>query len=87
MIGHCCAIQIPKGKLERLLANERGPIYKSLADLRIATDELSQEESAYGVAESARVFFCSAPAPLTHRASRSRSTGPQEPDHRRSAAG
>ena len=46
----------PKGKLERLLA-ERGPIYKSLADLRIATDELSQEESAYGVAESARVFF------------------------------
>ncbi|MCB1208100.1 MAG: NAD-dependent epimerase/dehydratase family protein [Verrucomicrobiales bacterium] len=47
----------PKGKLERLL-EERGPIYKSLADLRIATDELSQEESAYGVAESARVFFC-----------------------------
>ena len=43
-------------KLERLI-QERGPIYKSLADLRIQTDDLTQEESAYGVAESARIFF------------------------------
>lgn len=46
----------PLQKLERLLA-ERKPLYKELADLRIQTDELSQQESAYGVAESARVFF------------------------------
>lgn len=46
----------PRVKLERLI-QERGPIYKALADLRIQTDELSQEESAYGVAESARIFF------------------------------
>ncbi|HEY1084539.1 MAG TPA: shikimate kinase [Prosthecobacter sp.] len=46
----------PLQKLERLLA-ERKPVYKELADLRIQTDELSQQESAYGVAESARIFF------------------------------
>lgn len=46
----------PLVKLERLLG-ERKPIYKQLADLRIQTDELSQQESAYGVAESARIFF------------------------------
>jgi len=46
----------PLAKLERLLA-ERKPLYKQLADLRIQTDELSQQESAYGVAESARIFF------------------------------
>jgi len=46
----------PLQKLQRLHA-ERKPLYKSLADLRIQTDELSQEESAYGVAESARIFF------------------------------
>lgn len=46
----------PLQKLQRLLA-ERAPAYKALADLRIQTDDLSQEESAYGVAESARVFF------------------------------
>ena len=46
----------PLVKLERLLA-ERKPLYKQLADLRIQTDELSQQESAYGVAESARIFF------------------------------
>lgn len=46
----------PRVKLERLI-QERGPVYKALADLRIQTDELSQEESAYGVAESARIFF------------------------------
>jgi hypothetical protein len=42
--------------LQRLLA-EREPLYRELADLRIQTDDLSQEESAYGVAESARVYF------------------------------
>ena len=46
----------PKQKLESLLL-QRGPIYQSMADLRIQTDELTQEESAYGVAESARIFF------------------------------
>ncbi len=46
----------PLVKLERLLA-ERKPMYEQLADLRIQTDELSQQESAYGVAESARMFF------------------------------
>jgi shikimate kinase/nucleoside-diphosphate-sugar epimerase len=46
----------PELKLRRLL-EERGPLYRELADLRIQTDDLSQQESAYGVAESARVFF------------------------------
>lgn len=46
----------PLVKLQRLLA-ERGPLYQELSDLRIQTDDLSQEESAYGVAESARVYF------------------------------
>ncbi len=46
----------PLQKLERLL-EERGPLYKGLADLRIQTDDLTQVESAYGVAESARVQF------------------------------
>jgi shikimate kinase/nucleoside-diphosphate-sugar epimerase len=46
----------PLEKLKRLI-QERAPLYKSLADLRIQTDELSQEESAYGVTESARIFF------------------------------
>lgn len=46
----------PKAKLERLLT-ERKPLYKSLADLRIQTAELTPQETAYGVMESARVFF------------------------------
>lgn len=46
----------PLVKLHRLI-EERAPLYKALADLRIQTDELSQQESAYGVAESARMFF------------------------------
>ncbi len=46
----------PIVKLHRLI-QERAPIYKSVADLRILTDELTQQESAYGVAESARLFF------------------------------
>lgn len=46
----------PKAKLERLLS-ERKPVYKALADLRIQTAELTPQETAYGVMESARVFF------------------------------
>ena len=46
----------PKAKLERLLA-ERKPLYKSVADLRIQTAELTPQETAYGVMESARLFF------------------------------
>ena len=46
----------PKAKLERLL-HERKPAYKGLADLRIQTAELTPQETAYGVMESARVFF------------------------------
>lgn len=46
----------PKAKLERLLS-ERKPLYKSIADLRIQTAELTPQETAYGVMESARVFF------------------------------
>jgi shikimate kinase/nucleoside-diphosphate-sugar epimerase len=46
----------PKAKLTRLLT-ERKPLYKSLADLRIKTAELTPQETAYGVMESARVFF------------------------------
>lgn len=54
--------ETPLEKLRRLLA-ERGPLYKSLADLRIQTDDLSQQETAYGVAESARIFFSARRAP------------------------
>jgi shikimate kinase/nucleoside-diphosphate-sugar epimerase len=46
----------PKTKLTRLL-DERKPLYKSLADLRIQTSELTPQETAYGIMESARVFF------------------------------
>ncbi|WP_395743050.1 shikimate kinase [Prosthecobacter sp.] len=46
----------PKTKLERLLT-ERKPLYKALADLRIHTAGLTPQETAYGVMESARVFF------------------------------
>jgi len=45
-----------QAKLEGLL-ELRGPLYKELADLRIQTQELEPEESAYGATESARVFF------------------------------
>lgn len=45
-----------QAKLEALL-EVRGPLYKELADLRIQTQELEPEESAYGATESARVFF------------------------------
>jgi shikimate kinase len=46
----------PKAKLTRLL-DERKPLYKSLADLRIQTSDLTPQETAYGIMESARVFF------------------------------
>lgn len=46
----------PKAKLQALL-DARQPLYKRLADLRIATDELSQDETAYGLAESVRVYL------------------------------
>jgi hypothetical protein len=35
----------------------RRPIYKALTDLRIATDDLTQDEAAYGLAESVRMRF------------------------------
>lgn len=46
----------PRAKLERLL-RERSPLYTALAHLRVPTDELNPLETAYGIAESARVFF------------------------------
>ena len=46
----------PTARLQSLLT-VRGPIYKELADLRIQTQDLQPEESAYGATESARVFF------------------------------
>lgn len=46
----------PKAKLERLLA-ARKDLYKGLCDLRIRTDDLTPQETSYGVAESARVWF------------------------------
>lgn len=45
-----------QAKLENLL-EIRSPLYKELADLRIQTQDLEPEESAYGATESARVFF------------------------------
>lgn len=48
----------PKAKLERLMA-ARKDLYKGLADQRITTDNLSLQETSYGVAESARVWFAS----------------------------
>ncbi len=53
----------PRTKLERLLA-VRKPLYQGLADLRIGTDHLSPPETAYGVAESARVWFASLRTPV-----------------------
>ena len=46
----------PETKLRTLLG-VRGPIYKALADLRIQTDDLTPHETAYGIAESARIHF------------------------------
>ncbi|MBL9114278.1 MAG: NAD-dependent epimerase/dehydratase family protein [Verrucomicrobiaceae bacterium] len=47
----------PEAKLRALL-DVRGPLYRKLADLRIRTDDLSPQETAYGIAESARLHFC-----------------------------
>ena len=49
----------PEEKLRSLLA-VRGPIYKAVADLRIQTDDLTPHETAYGIAESARLWFAQA---------------------------
>jgi len=49
----------PEDKLRSLLA-VRGPIYKAVADLRIQTDDLTPHETAYGIAESARLWFAPA---------------------------
>jgi shikimate kinase/nucleoside-diphosphate-sugar epimerase len=46
----------PARKLADLLA-VRAPLYRAVADLNIQTGELRMEETAYGVIESARVFF------------------------------
>ena len=46
----------PKTKLQSLM-DARRPLYKGLADLRIVTDDLSQDEAAYGLAESVRMRF------------------------------
>ncbi len=46
----------PKAKLTALLEARR-PLYETLADLRITTDELSLAEAAYGLAESVRHHF------------------------------
>ena len=46
----------PKAKLQSLM-DARRPLYKGLADLRIVTDDLSQDEAAYGLAESVRMRF------------------------------
>lgn len=48
----------PEEKLRNLLAI-RGPIYRQIADLRIQTDDLTPHETAYGIAESARLYFAS----------------------------
>jgi shikimate kinase/nucleoside-diphosphate-sugar epimerase len=46
----------PRAKLQSLM-DARRPIYKELADLRIVTDDLTQDEAAYGLAESVRMRF------------------------------
>jgi shikimate kinase/nucleoside-diphosphate-sugar epimerase len=46
----------PKAKLEALMTARR-ELYQNLADLRIRTDDLSPQETSYGVAESARLWF------------------------------
>ncbi len=46
----------PAAKL-RALYEERAPLYEQACDIKITTDDLSPQEAAYGVAESARVFF------------------------------
>jgi shikimate kinase len=49
----------PEEKLRTLLGI-RGPLYGQLADLRVQTDDLTPQETAYGIAESARIHFSGA---------------------------
>ncbi len=48
--------QDPKARLQALMEARR-PLYQKLADLRIQSDELSLDETAYGLVESARHYF------------------------------
>lgn len=46
----------PSARLQRLM-KDRNPLYDGVADLSIDSTELSISEVAYGVVESARVYF------------------------------
>ena len=46
----------PRTTIESLLT-ERRPLYESAADQRVDTVGLEPEELAYGIAESARLWF------------------------------
>ena len=46
----------PREKIVNLLS-EREPLYERCADERIQTDDLSIDETSYGIAETARVWF------------------------------
>lgn len=48
--------QDPKARLQSLM-DARRPLYQQLADLRIQSDELTLDETAYGLVESARHYF------------------------------
>ncbi|MEI6536528.1 MAG: shikimate kinase, partial [Verrucomicrobiaceae bacterium] len=50
----------PVAKL-RALHEARAPLYLKACDLKITTDDLSAQDAAYGVTESARVYFGSLP--------------------------
>ena len=50
----------PKARLQALY-DARRPLYQALAALRITTDDLSLDETSYGVAESARLHFAGVP--------------------------
>jgi len=49
-------VKDPAGTIAKMLA-ERRPIYEEVSDLRVETDGLGIQDVAYGVAESARVYF------------------------------
>ena len=46
----------PRATVEALLS-ERRPLYEAAADERVDTEDLSSDEIAYGLAESARLWF------------------------------
>lgn len=50
----------PAGTLRKLY-EERRPLYESVCDMKITTDELSPQDVAYGLAETARVEFARHP--------------------------